>query len=49
MKKKRSIPQKRKDDKRINQQIIANEVTVISDDGESLGRMSLSEALSIAE
>ena len=49
MRKTRSFPKNRKDEKRINEAIIAQELVVISYDGEFLGKMSLSDALATAE
>jgi translation initiation factor IF-3, N-terminal domain protein len=49
MRKTRSFPKNRKDEKRINEAITAPELAVISDTGEFLGKMSLSEALATAE
>lgn len=50
MKKSRSLPQNsKKDEKRINEAIKAPEVSVISDEGELLGKMSLQQALSLAD
>lgn len=46
---KRSFPSKGKNEKRINGAIIARELMVISDTGESLGKMSRDEALKMAE
>lgn len=44
---KRSFPQK-KNDKRINEAIIARELFVISEEGDTLGRMGREEALTRA-
>ena len=49
MRKTRSFPKNKKDEKRINEAITAQELAVISDDGEFLGKMSLSDALATAE
>lgn len=49
MKRTRSYPQNRKDEKRINEAITHKELAVISDEGDFLGVMSLNEALSKAE
>ncbi|MGP1583120.1 MAG: translation initiation factor IF-3 [Candidatus Altimarinota bacterium] len=49
MRKTRSFPKNRKDEKRINEVITAPELAVISDAGEFLGKMSLSDALATAE
>lgn len=49
MRRSKNIPQNRKDEKRINEAIIAKEITVISEIGEVLGKMSVDKALSIAE
>lgn len=45
----RRFPQRRKNEKRINEAITAREVFVISDSGESLWKMSRNEALNLAE
>lgn len=49
MRKSKNISQNKKDEKRINEAIIAKEITVISEIGEVLGKMSVDKALSIAE
>lgn len=49
MRRTKSFPKNRKDDKRINESITASPLAVISDEGEFLGKMSLSEALATAE
>lgn len=49
MRKSKNISQNKKDEKRINEAIIAKEIVVISEDGEMLGKMNIDKALSIAE
>lgn len=49
MKKSRHFPQNKKDEKRINDMISAPEVSVISEDGELLGKMSRNDAINLAE
>lgn len=49
MRRTKSVPQNRKDEKRINDAITARNLAVISEDGEFLGKMSLDEALRKAE
>lgn len=49
MRRTKSFPQNRKDEKRINDAITASQLAVISDEGEFLGKMSRNEALSLAE
>lgn len=49
MRRTKSFPQNKKDDKRINDAITAPQLAVISDEGEFIGKMSRNEALSLAE
>ena len=49
MKRTKSYPQKRKDEKNINDAIEHQELAIISDEGEFLGAMSLQDALAFAE